>query len=211
MKTKIYLLFITTLFFCAGCGNKSGGQKQESVSAAKDTYVNPLFPEGADPSALFHNGKYYYTHGTEDKIMLWETSDITDMAHAVCKIVWKPQDPSNSCHLWAPEIHYINDKWYIYYAADDGNTDNHQLYVLENSSPDPMEGKFEMKGSIITNPEWNWGIQATTFEHKGSPLSGLVRMAQKENQCRNSMYLYCQDERSVDTRFTPCPDIQTRV
>ena len=37
MKTKIYLLFITTLFFCAGCGNKSGGQKQESVSAAKDT------------------------------------------------------------------------------------------------------------------------------------------------------------------------------
>ena len=116
MKTKIYLLFITTLFFCAGCGNKSGGQKQESVSAAKDTYVNPLFPEGADPSALFHNGKYYYTHGTEDKIMLWETSDITDMAHAVCKIVWKPQDPSNSCHLWAPEIHYINDKWYIYYA-----------------------------------------------------------------------------------------------
>ena len=96
MKTKIYLLFITTLFFCAGCGNKSGGQKQESVSAAKDTYVNPLFPEGADPSALFHNGKYYYTHGTEDKIMLWETSDITDMAHAVCKIVWKPQDPSNS-------------------------------------------------------------------------------------------------------------------
>ena len=60
MKTKIYLLFITTLFFCAGCGNKSGGQKQESVSAAKDTYVNPLFPEGADPSALFHNGKYYY-------------------------------------------------------------------------------------------------------------------------------------------------------
>lgn len=114
MKTKIYLLFITTLFFCAGCGNKSGGQKQESVSAAKDTYVNPLFPEGADPSALFHNGKYYYTHGTEDKIMLWETSDITDMAHAVCKIVWKPQDPSNSCHLWAPEIHYINDKWYIY-------------------------------------------------------------------------------------------------
>ena len=109
MKTKIYLLFITTLFFCAGCGNKSGGQKQESVSAAKDTYVNPLFPEGADPSALFHNGKYYYTHGTEDKIMLWETSDITDMAHAVCKIVWKPQDPSNSCHLWAPEIHYIND------------------------------------------------------------------------------------------------------
>ena len=57
MKTKIYLLFITTLFFCAGCGNKSGGQKQESVSAAKDTYGKRLVPGGADPRAVLHSGK----------------------------------------------------------------------------------------------------------------------------------------------------------
>lgn len=64
-------------------------------------------------------------------ILLWETNDITDMGSAVCKEVWRPTDPKSMHNLWAPEIHRINDKWYIYYAADDGNTDNHQIYVLE--------------------------------------------------------------------------------
>ena len=173
MKTKIYLLFITTLFFCAGCGNKSGGQKQESVSAAKDTYVNPLFPEGADPSALFHNGKYYYTHGTEDKIMLWETSDITDMAHAVCKIVWKPQDPSNSCHLWAPEIHYLFGGWYIYYAAGDKDDIwNIRPYVLHCKGQNPMKDEWEELGMMQAANEDEFSfhafsLDATVFEHKG--------------------------------------------
>lgn len=42
-------------------------------------------------------------------ILLWETSDITDMAHALCKEVWRPTDPKSMHNLWAPEIHRIND------------------------------------------------------------------------------------------------------
>ncbi|MCD8183280.1 MAG: glycoside hydrolase family 43 protein [Bacteroides sp.] len=163
---KTYVLLISLFIFCASCSNKGSGKK-ELPETAGDTFVNPLFSEGTDPSAVLHNGTYYYTHGTENQIMLWQTRDITDMAHAECKVVWKPQDPVRSFHLWAPEIHYIDNKWYIYYAADDGNTDNHQLYVLESPSPNPMEGEFHLKGPIMTNPEWNWGIQATTFEHRG--------------------------------------------
>lgn len=109
----------------------------------------------------------YYTHETNEQIYLWVTTDITDMAHSTCKEVWVPKDPSNSHNLWNPEIRNINGKWYIYFAADDGNTDNHQIYVIENDSPDPMKGEFRMKGAIMTNPDWNWGIHPSTFEHKG--------------------------------------------
>lgn len=167
MKIKIYLLFIIILFFCVGCGNKSGGQKQELVSVVKDIYVNFLFLEGVDLSVFFYNGKYYYIYGMEDKIMFWEMFDIIDMVYVVCKIVWKFQDLFNSCYFWVLEIYYINDKWYIYYVVDDGNMDNYQLYVFENFLFDLMEGKFEMKGSIIINFEWNWGIQVIIFEYKG--------------------------------------------
>lgn len=73
-------------------------------------------------------------------------------AHSTCKEVWVPKDPSNSHNLWNPEIRNINGKWYIYFAADDGNTDNHQIYVIENDSPDPMQGEFCMKGAIMTIP-----------------------------------------------------------
>lgn len=109
------------------------------------------------------------------------------MGSAVCKEVWRPTDPKSMHNLWAPEIHRINDKWYIYYAADNGNTDNHQIYVLENDARTPMEGTFKQKGPIMTNQEWNWGIHASTFVHKGVQYliwSGWPkRRIMEETQC----------------------------
>ncbi len=187
MTFKDVLLLLLFLFFTSACGNRSTGKLDQLTNLAKNTYTNPLLPEGSDPSAVFHNGKYYYIHGTEDKIMLWETSDITDLKHATCKVVWRPKDPSNSFHIWGPEIHYIKGKWYIYYTADDGNTDNHQLYVLENASLNPMNGSFQMKGRIVTDLKWNWGILASVFENKGKLYllwSGWPRRRiYAENQC----------------------------
>lgn len=50
----------------------------------------------------------------------------------------------------------MDNKWYIYCAADDGNIDNRQIYVLENESPDPMKGEFVMKGRISTDKIITW-------------------------------------------------------
>ncbi|MFS0856324.1 family 43 glycosylhydrolase [Paenibacillus taichungensis] len=37
------------------------------------------------------------------------------------KIIWSPEPGGRySHHLWAPEIHFLNGKWYIYYTANDG-------------------------------------------------------------------------------------------
>lgn len=58
-------------------------------------------------------------------------------------------------------------QWYIYFAADDGNMDNHQIYVIENEADIPTEGKFVMKGRIPTDKDNNWAIHASTFEHNG--------------------------------------------
>lgn len=174
------------LGICVSCGGRRNEDAGLSETAA-DTYTNPLLPVGSDPSAVFHDGMYYYMHEVSENITLWATPDITDMAHAFSKVVWQPQDSLESFHLWAPEMHYIDNKWYIYYAADDGNTDNHQLYVLENTSPDPMKGEFLKKGCIVTNKEWNWGIQATTFSHRGKQYlvwSGWPkRRINAETQC----------------------------
>lgn len=163
MKTNLCLSLLLVLLNIS-CNSRQTGKKAD---AEKDTYTNPLLMEGPNPSAIFHEGKYYYTHETNNEILLWVTSDLTDMAHATCKEVWKPTDPSNRYNLWDPEIRNIDGKWYIYFAADDGNTDNHQLYVIENDAVDPLQGEFQMKGAIVTNSEWNWGIHPSTFEHAG--------------------------------------------
>lgn len=163
------------------------GFGENQLKVEDDYFINPIFSSGSNPNALFYGGKYYYTHETNDMILLWETNDITDMGSAVCKEVWRPADPKSMHNLWAPEIHRINDKWYIYYAADDGNTDNHQIYVLENDARTPMEGTFKQKGPIMTNQEWNWGIHASTFVHKGVQYliwSGWPkRRIMEETQC----------------------------
>lgn len=170
MKLKFYSrLFASTLFVLLvfSCGNKERGGTSEQTMLIKKTYKNPLLPLGYQPWVMYNDGKYYYMQGAEDRIILWKTDDITDLENAQKKEVWVPKDSSNAFHLWCPEIHLINDKWYIYYAADDGNTDNHQLYVLENESKDPFEGEFIMKGRIKTDEKNNWAIHANVVEHNG--------------------------------------------
>lgn len=153
----------------------------------KGTYSNPLVNYGPDPWALWHDGQYYYMHTMIDSLVLWKTPDITDLRNAQKKTVWIPTDPKNKRNLWAPEIHNINGKWYIYYAADDGHNVNHQLYVLENDSKDPFEGEFVMKGRISTDKDNNWAIDGSLFEHKGNLYmvwSGWeTRPVKDETQC----------------------------
>lgn len=153
----------------------------------KGTYTNPLVDYGPDPWALWHEGCYYYMHTMVDSLVLWKTKDITDLRNAEKKTVWIPTDPTNKHNLWAPEIHHINGKWYIYYAADDGDSDNHQLYVLENSNKDPFKGNFVMKGRISTDTDNNWAIDGSVFEHKGEwymVWSGWqTRRVDTETQC----------------------------
>ena len=152
-----------------------------------DTYTNPLCDYGPDPWALWHDGSYYYMHTMIDSLVLWKTKDVTDIRHAEKKTVWIPTEASNKHNLWAPEIHNIKGKWYIYYAADDGNSDNHQMYVLENTNKDPFKGEFVMKGRISTDKDNNWAIDGSVIEHKGELYmlwSGWqTRRVDTETQC----------------------------
>ena len=166
MKTFKLVLCLYCLLVCFSCKNKSM-EKQGNNLLEQKTFTNPLLPRGPDPWALWHDGNYYYMHTMADSIVLWKTSDITDLENAEKKTIWIPTDPANSYDLWAPEIHYIDGKWYVLYTADDGNSDNHQLYVLENTSKDPFDGKFSMKGRISTDKDNNWAIDGSFFEHNG--------------------------------------------
>lgn len=183
MKFSICSFFIL-LIICASCQNIKTDRQIGNDSVP--TYNNPLLT-GSEPWAIFHEGKYYYTQSTSDRITLWVIDDITQLTKASRKDVWLPQDPSNAFHIWGPEIHRIDNKWYIYYCADDGNMDNHQIYVLENESPDPMKGEFVMKGRISTDENNNWAIHASTFEHKGKRYliwcGWQTRRIYQETQC----------------------------
>ncbi|MBK0379034.1 glycoside hydrolase family 43 protein [Mucilaginibacter segetis] len=138
-----------------------------SAQTAPKTFTNPLLPSGADPWVIQHNGYYYYTNSTQNNLVIWKTKDMSALASAEKKVIWVP--PANTMHsreLWAPELHYINHKWYMYFAADDGDNNHHRLYVLENSAQDPLKGEWIFKGKVADASN-KWAIDGSVFTNKG--------------------------------------------
>lgn len=133
---------------------------------AQDYFTNPILPVGADPWMIQKDGYYYYTHTTGKNLALYKTKNFAGLATAEHKIVWEPPDSTSYSHqIWAPELHFINNKWYFYFAADNGNNNNHRIYVLENASKDPMLGNWHFKGKVSDATD-KWAIDGSVFRHR---------------------------------------------
>jgi GH43 family beta-xylosidase len=79
-------------------------------------------------------------------------------------IAWTPPDTGKYANnLWAPELHFLENKWYVYIAADDGKNDNHRVWVLENPDSDPTTNHWTMKGKITDSTD-RWAIDMSVFE-----------------------------------------------
>ena len=165
MKRYLFLFLIVTIY---GCREQANRPARTIPRTSVASYSNPLLTSGADPYAIYHDGVYYYTQSMYDHLSIWKTKDITDLRHARSKTVWLPDDLTNSRDLWAPELHYLDGKWYLYYAAAGIRAGSHQLYVLENSHPDPTEGRFIYKGQLRTSADQSWAVDASVFTHRDS-------------------------------------------
>ena len=103
---------------------------------------------------------------TGKNLTIWKTRDITDLKNAEKKVVWTPPATGPYSHdIWAPELHYLRGKWYIYFAADAGTNQSHRIWVIQNASRDPLDGKWTMKGKLA-DPSDKWAIDATVFENR---------------------------------------------
>ncbi|MHC4433018.1 MAG: glycoside hydrolase family 43 protein [Planctomycetota bacterium] len=158
---------------------------------------NPLIEQRADPWCIRHtDGNYYFTATAPeyDRIELRRAGTIAGLRDAKPKVIWhKHETGPMSYHIWAPEIHHIDGKWYVYFAA--GRADDIwaiRMYVLECSTGNPLAGEWIEKGQLRTNWE-SFSLDATTFEHNGRRY--LV-WAQKDPAIRGNTNLYIAQMRS---------------
>lgn len=154
-------------------------------------YPDPLVEQRADPYIIKHSDGYYYFTGSYplyDRIVLRRAKTIAGLREAEEVTVWEKHESGiMSEHIWAPELHYINNKWYIYFAA--GDKDDVwaiRPYVLECTDENPLTGKWIEKGQVNTNFQ-SFSLDATTFEHRGSRY--LIWAQKVDNDTISNLYI----------------------
>ena len=156
------------------------------IDLTQEDEAKPLIMQRADPYIYYHtDGYYYFTASTPeyDRIEIRRAWSIKALKDAEPVVIWrKHASGPMSYHIWAPELHFINGKWYIYFAA--GRSEDPwwiRSWVLENESADPFAGKWEEKGQLFA--EWDsFMLDMTVFEHKDKLYAVWAQKRQERSE-----------------------------
>lgn len=173
MKRKtIGASFLAAAFILCAWSAVGAGAQEATENGGREAphYLRP----GADPWVIEHNGRYYWSQSNNPtrEIRVWESNSLDEPGEV--RAVWKapPRGPY-SRELWAPEIHFLDGRFYIFFAADNGRNENHLTYVLVSESDDPYS-KYTLTGPLYTGDDIEgktanrWAIDSTILEHKGN-------------------------------------------
>ena len=156
------------MIVCLAAINPAAGAERELPPGA---FANPI-GEGADPSVVLDDSRYLLCQSDGDGIAIWVSDRLTDKG--IKHVVWRaPETGPVSEQIWAPELVELNDRWYIYFAASEGENRNHRTYVLASTSSDPL-GDYTLHGPLYTGEQFEtkrnnlWAIDMTVLQHEGS-------------------------------------------
>jgi GH43 family beta-xylosidase len=131
----------------------SGAPGLPAAAAATDTFTNPIKSiKGADPWLQYHDGHYYLvTTSFSSELTMRKSPTLAGLATAPSVQVWADTTPDRCCNMWAPELHFFDDHWYLYYVAGQ-NVSNYvptqRIHVLESVGTDPL-GPYVYKNRLF--------------------------------------------------------------
>src|SRR5436309_8867128 len=91
----------------------------ETLTGQPNQFINPILPpHSADPWMIFHGGFYYYSESRDKRhIYIRRSRTIAGIGQDAGICIWSaPTRGKNSDNVWAPELHLIDGKWFIYFA-----------------------------------------------------------------------------------------------
>lgn len=169
--------------------------------------TNIFIKDRADPFVTRGSDGWYYfsasypMYGKDDvegydRIILRRARTIDGLADAEEKVIWDEKDSETAFRfIWAPEIHEINGKWYILFAASgsENNVWDINCHVIMCSGNDPYndswidKGKFEAcDGDVFSFTRFS--LDMTYFE-----CSGKHYVSWAQNGGNSNVYLATVD------------------
>ena len=149
------------------------GGSTVTSAAEPGHFTNPL-REGADPWVVRDESAKRWLWCTAEKaerIVIRTTATLTEAGTE--HEIWRaPASGPASGQVWAPELHFLDGRWCIYFAASDGRNETHRAFVLRTDSSDPL-GSWTLHGPLATgggmdrNSPPIWAIDMTVLHHGG--------------------------------------------
>lgn len=163
------------------------------------TFTNPV-ADGADPWVIRWGASYYFCQASGNTggngITVGRSETLTRPGDPVT--VWTAPDSGwNRSQIWAPELHRIGGRWYIYYAAGrSGPPFIHQRSgVLQSVSDDPL-GPYIDKGVLRTGSDPQdatgavWAIDVTVSQINGKLYAAWSGWEENAATDKTSQHLY---------------------
>lgn len=169
------------------------GETEVTGTIYEHQYTNPIIYHRADPFVYRHtDGCYYFTASHTDMehnlVGQYQYRNITIRKAATLegladgsgdyeeRVVYQrePLPGNNSPHIWAPEIHFIDGKWYIYYTTviDENEMWSIRPHVLECADADPLQGEWKDLGQVKKTLEDTIAFTDFSLDHTVLQLNG---------------------------------------
>ncbi|WP_117624636.1 family 43 glycosylhydrolase [Neotamlana nanhaiensis] len=148
LNFKSVFITITVLFsitILTNCKEENETKKEVEILTEQSTYTNPILGgDYPDPSIVRVESDYYMTHSSFNYypgLIIWHSTDLvnwTRISHALTK---------NVGSVWAPDLVFVNGKYYIYFPAGGTN------WVVYADSPNgPWSEPIDLKLSGYIDP-----------------------------------------------------------
>ncbi|RYP72312.1 hypothetical protein DL771_004286 [Monosporascus sp. 5C6A] len=139
-------------------------RRRACLLGAASAFTNPVRrPGGSDPFIAYSGDGYYYMMSTSwTNLQIARSKTIEGLKTAPKKVVYSTNEPRRCYNVWAPEVHYLDGNWYIYYTAGNAsNLDGQNLHVLKGG---PSAWDEYTYAGQLTNP---WSIDRSVIRFNG--------------------------------------------
>ena len=199
MRRSIHALALALLL--GGCGG-SGGDGPVGPGPGPTpscTFLNPL-ADGQDPWVVKRDSLYYLVQSRGNGIWVSRSSKLTQVNRNAVQVWAAPDTGWNRTNVWAPELHFIDGRWYIYYAAGrPGPSEAPFIFqragVLRSVSDDP-QGKYEDLGQLDTGGDGAtrvddmWAIDLNVTRINGQMYAVWSGWENNSSLARTPQHLY---------------------
>lgn len=165
---------LTRRTFVAAAGAVACAPALAAPAKGLDGISNPLVRNRADAQVFRHtDGSYYMTGSVPeyDRLVLRRSPTLAGLSTVSERVLWRHEAKGPlSGFIWAPEMHLIDGRWTMYFAAgpSGGGEDVFRIrtYAAVCDGPDPMTGNWSVLGQLKT--DWDsFTLDSTSFVHRG--------------------------------------------